>query len=108
MKMKLKFRGWRREVNTHKHEITPVDFVNNRYAVSGKPGSYLRWHSPTKALAKIYNLSLSGNFLIEIDFSINELKNWISCLIEKDPERAFRLLSEFQAEAFSARKEKNK
>lgn len=98
--MKLIFRGWDREVKEHVHELTPVQFKNNGY----KPGSKgsVDWHSAKTAFAKAEGLSLTGNFLVEINMEPKELGNWLSIYAKEQPEKALVIIAQAQAEALIA------
>src|SRR5690606_28324550 len=100
-KLKLKFKGWNREVFTHKREIAPLLNKDYRYSV-GEPGQPLRWETSTLAHGRITGLGLSGDFRIDFEFDLQELKNWLSVYIREHPTDAIRLLGEMQAEAINA------
>lgn len=97
--MKMKFRGWKREVKPHPHNISKVvENAKDYSAVSGP----ISWHGPMAARGQIKNVSLTGNFLVEIEFVPEELRNWLSEYVKSEPEAALRLLSEMQTEAIIA------
>lgn len=106
--MKITFRGWKREVHKHIHEVIPVKSINNTYTPS-KPNTPIEWESATKAICQIKKLSLSGDFLVEIEFMPDELKNWLKQYVAHEPETAARILAEMQVEAMIniAKKAKN-
>jgi len=50
--------------------------------------------------AALRGWGLSGNFLVEFQFEVGELKNWLALYVAEFPEDAIRVLAEMQAEAF--------
>ena len=98
--MKVKFRGWRREVVTHMHRFLPVKCVRNKFSPQA-PGP-LSWHNGSLVYAKAANLSLSGNFLVEFEFEQLELESWLSNFAKEHPEEALALVARAQAEALIA------
>lgn len=101
--MKLTFRGWKREVYPHHHQVLPVilDEEDDRLYERMGDGS-LSWHSPARAYGKVNELELKGSFLVELDFVPEELRNWLRVFVKKRPEDAIRLLAEMQGEAIPA------
>ena len=99
--MKVKFRGWGREVYPHNHNAAPVYVRNGKYR-SGKAGEAIKWVSGMRALAKLSSLGLTGSFLVDIQFEPSELRNWITQYVHEEPELAARLLAEMQGEAMIA------
>ena len=99
--MKLKFRGWRREVKTHEHAITALKISGRTYTKLGS-SEPLRWNGPHKALGAIEGVGLTGDFLLEFEFNAQELENWIRSYIESEPTEALRLVSKLNAEAVIA------
>lgn len=97
--MRMRFRGWKREVKPHLHNIGQVIEKEDNYAAASGP---ISWHGPMAARGQIKNVSLTGNFLVEIDFVPEELRNWLSEYVKSEPEAALRLLSEMQTEAIIA------
>ena len=96
--MKITFRGWGREVFRHDHTLAPVTESGGRWS-AGSEGDPITWASGTKANAKIFDLALSGNFLVEFEFKDRELRNWLQQYVQANPKKALRLLSTMQAEA---------
>ncbi|RZO85350.1 MAG: hypothetical protein EVA58_04890 [Kiritimatiellaceae bacterium] len=96
--MKIKFRGWKREVYPHNHVACPVELKKSLFS-QGKSGEPIKWASASKAFAKIDSLSLTGDFLLEMEFSADELRSWLSQYVQEKPEAAIRLLSEMKSEA---------
>ena len=95
--MKLTFKGWKRQVYPHPHDITPIQ--KGSYSRLGKSGEALQWEKALLAKGKINNLSLNGDFRIEIEFDAEELKNWLSSYVSEYPEEAIQLLAEMQGKA---------
>jgi len=58
--MKITFRGWRREVVKHTHEVVPVEATSTGY-VSGNENAPIEWNSSTQVIGKLNNLALTGN-----------------------------------------------
>lgn len=96
--MKIKFRGWSREVYPHNRNAAPVKRTGGRY-IGGKAGDPIEWESATRAYAKLSNLGLNGDFLLEIDFDSAELRNWLSTYVRQEPAAAIRMLARMQGEA---------
>ncbi len=99
--MKITFRGWGREVYPHNHTAAPVKLRNGRYC-NGKSGEPIKWKSATHALAKLTRLSLSGSFLLDMQFEPVELRSWLKQYVKEEPEDAARLLGEMQGEVMVA------
>jgi hypothetical protein len=95
--MRIVFRGWKRELMEHHHNVVPVSKSNNTYKPSSDERS-LTWTSSLQALGKVDNLALNGSFLIEFNFEEEELRNWLREFVRSNPESAVRLLAEMQAE----------
>ena len=93
--MKIKFRGWGREVYAHDHAAAPVSMRNGRYS-SGKSGDPIEWESGTRGLAKLTRLGLTGNFLLDMEFEPAELRSWLTHYVKQEPEAAAHLLGEMQ------------
>lgn len=98
--MKLQFRGWRRQVTAHNHEVVPVTCSGNYQA--GEFGDPLTWNSALDAFGKVDDLALSGSFLVQFSFEQDELRNWLQTFVQSKPEAAIRLLAEMQGEAILA------
>ncbi len=89
--MKLKFRGWRREVYPHSHVVAPVAGVQ-----ALKAGGPIRWIGPLLARGKVSGLALTGDFQVDFEFSERELRNWLTAYLDADPEKALALLHSVQ------------
>ena len=99
--MKMKFRGWRREVYTHTHEVEAWKKVGNSYnRIDGRKS--LTWSDKLTAFGKIKGLSLSGDFLVEFSFTEAELKDWIRNYFKSDPVAACALVAELQLDSIKA------
>jgi nitrogen regulatory protein PII-like uncharacterized protein len=99
--VKMMFEAWGRMVMRHYHKVRPVKWVNNKYTPS-EPDEPLVWVDSLKALGKVNDLGLTGDFLVEFKFELEELKNWLKEYVKAEPEAAIRLLAEMQAEAMIA------
>jgi hypothetical protein len=98
--MNVHFRGWKREVKPHIHPVTPVKkLLSGSYRTEGDESQPLNWRTPLQALGKVEDLALTGAFLVEFNFTEEELKNWLKKYVEAEPEAALRLLMKMQAEA---------
>lgn len=102
--MKLEFTGWSRTVFKHKHNVQPVSQKGGFRPEGDGP---IKWHKPLCAAGKLDGLSLSGDFLVQIEFEEAELRSWLLAYSKGSPEAALRLISEAQAEAIIALKEGN-
>jgi hypothetical protein len=91
--MKLKFRGWRREVFPHTHVVAPV--TGFRALRSGP----VKWIGPLLARGKVTGLALTGNFRVDFEFSERELKNWLTAYLEAEPEKGLALVHSVQLAA---------
>jgi hypothetical protein len=99
--MRLTFTGWRKWVKTHDHDVIPVEGAPERLSVV-KGERAIRWNGPLTALGRVSKLGLSGDFLVEISFDEQGLRNWLEQYVRAEPERALRLLLAMQAEAVIA------
>lgn len=98
--MKMKFRGWRREIYPHTHEVEPVKKTPSGYgSIAGRKS--LAWTDGTTALGKVKGLALSGDFLVEFTFTEAELKDWMRNYFRSNPEEAAAMVSELQLESIS-------
>lgn len=97
--MRLTFRGWKREVMVHRHDVVPVKRESQISYTPLTNRKSMSWTEGTTAYGKVQNLALSGDFLIEFTFSEAELRNWLTRLFEVDPERANAIVNEVQAKA---------
>jgi hypothetical protein len=95
--MKLQFRGWKREVTDHDHDVTPVTCSDKSFH-PGEVDDPLTWNSALEAFGKVENLALNGSFLVRFTFEQAELQNWLRKFVQAKPEAAVRLLAEMQAE----------
>jgi hypothetical protein len=100
--MKLKFRGWSREVYPHSHDALPIKGGPGRRHPVGKAGEPLQWDNARTARARVNGLGLNGDFLVELEFEPEELKSWLSSYVKEHPEDAIRMLAPLQAEAVIA------
>ena len=101
--MKITFLGWSRIVKgAHTHVITPVSFDGNTYTPDDDGGTHLDWHTSECSYGRIEDLSLSGAFLMKIEWDDIELKNWLKRFVAEKPESAIGILAEMQAEAVLA------
>ena len=98
--MKLIFRGWSGGGKAHEHELTPIQLKNGRYSLEKKGPA--DWHSSKKLFAKAENLSLTGNYLVEIEMELEELGNWLTVFAQEQPEKALALIAQAQTEALIA------
>jgi hypothetical protein len=99
--MKMLFKGWRREVMDHPHDVIPVTLSGATFH-PGEADDPLTWHAALKAFGKVVDMSLNGAFLVEFTFEQEELRNWLRRFVQSKPEAAVRLLSEMQGEAILA------
>lgn len=99
--MKMTFKGWKREMIVHEHAVAPVTQHGTRYSAD-KEGEPLEWNTETQALGKVEGLALNGAFLVEFDFEVAELRDWLMKFAVAQPEVALRLLGAAQAEAMIA------
>lgn len=98
--MKIKLRGWEREVVQHEHSVKPVRHGSDGYqALKAGP---LLWHDANSAYGKVDKLSLTGAFLVKFEFEDAELENWLIAHAKKNPADALRLVAKAQAEAIIA------
>ena len=100
--MKLNFRGWSREVYPHSRDALPIQGGPGRRYPIGKAGEPLQWDNARTARARVNGLGLNGDFLVELEFEPEELKNWLSAYLKQHPEEAIRMLAPLQAEAVIA------
>jgi hypothetical protein len=98
--MKLELRGWRRETTTHQHEVTPVTLKGKQYVPASDATGPMSWNADYSTFGKVDGLSLSGSFLMKLDFEEKDLEAWLRKFVQADPERAIKLLSKMQAQAF--------
>ena len=105
--MNINFRGWKREVFEHNHELMPVVSKGTRNH-SGNKGDPIEWFSATKARGRVNGLNLTGDFQVDFEFKDSELKNWLLKYVSEEPEAACRLIAEIQGEVaiFLSRKAK--
>lgn len=96
--MKLKFKGWRREVKPHEHAVAAVVEKVAGFSVVKGP---LRWEG-LSTYGKVDRLSLTGAFLVEMSFTKADLRNWLRMYAKSDPAEALRLVAELQGEALIA------
>jgi len=96
--MRLTFRGWKREVVVHNHDVMPVVYTSTGYKSAG-PGQPIYWSSPTHAVGRVNELGLSGDFLVDFEFHDDELVHWLRQKIKKDPLTTAKLLAKLQLEA---------
>ncbi len=99
--MKMLFKGWKREVMDHDHDVIPVKVSNNTY-YPGEIDEPLTWHGPLHAFGKISDIALNGSFLVTFTFEQKELRNWLREFVKAKPEAAVRVLAEMQGEAILA------
>ena len=101
----MTFKGWKREVKEHAHNVTPVPqngtYRSRRYTPKAVGGP-LTWRDPLSALGKVNDLALTGTFLVEFTFEPQEIRNWLTEYVKGHPADALRLLAQAQAEAVIA------
>ena len=99
--MKMLFKGWKREVMDHNHDVIPVTSTNKMFH-PGEIDEPLTWTTALQALGKVNDLALNGSFLVRFTFEQEELRNWLRQFVHSKPEAAVRLLAEMQGEAILA------
>lgn len=101
--MKIQFRGWRREVIQHDREVIPVTDAPGGGYMQSDEGEQLEWEKQWDGKfvtrGRLEQLGLSGDFIIKLEFSDEDLKGWLKHYVNKNPKDAIRLLAEMQAEA---------
>lgn len=104
--MKMELNGWSRSVVTHRPKVVPVKREPKGYTASTmKPGPIV-WHAPLRASARLENLNLTGDFLLDMAFEEAELRSWLLAYAKGSPEQTLRLIAEAQAEALISMFEK--
>lgn len=96
--MKIKFRGWGREVFAHEVDVIPVKKDDDTFCPADH-GKSLRWSTAFTVYGKVEGLALSGAFLTEFTFTVAELRDWLRTYAAEEPEAAFELIASVQAEA---------
>lgn len=96
--MNITLRGWNRQVTCHSHKIRPVQRSKSSYTLI-RDSESIRWENSERALGRIDNLGLTGNFLIELSFDESELRSWLYQYTKEHPQKALKLLLEMQGEA---------
>jgi hypothetical protein len=96
--MKLTFRGWRREVWPHTHDVIPVRKEDGGYQPIERRRS-IHWTDPMTAYGRLEGLGLSGNFLVKFQFTEAELRSWLTSYFMADPQAAQRLVASVQVDA---------
>jgi len=94
--MKLTFRGWRREVWPHTHDVIPVKKDESYRPIDRR--RTVHWAEAMTAYGKLEGLALSGNFLVEFNFTETELRSWLTAYFMADPQAAQRLVAAVQAD----------
>lgn len=94
--MKVVFRGWQRTVFPHECNVVPVRRTGGEYRAAQDKEGPIKWHSATVAYGRLDDLGLNGRFLIEMEFDLVELKNWIERFVDEQPKVALKLLTEMQ------------
>lgn len=97
--LKITFRGWKREVKEHAREVRRVIKDAKGDFTAGKKDDSLEWDDGFTAFGRLDDLALTGSFLVELNFSAEELKDWIRKYIADKPKEALKLLARMQAEA---------
>lgn len=95
--MKLTFRGWRREVWPHTHDVIPVRKDGGYQPIEHRRS--IHWTEAMTAYGKLEGLGLSGNFLVEFKFTEAELRSWLTSYFISDPQAAQRLVAAVQVDA---------
>lgn len=103
--MRVKFRGWSREVYEHDHKVEPVDKEGGFLGV-GKRAAVTVVEDQVKVLGKVSGLGLSGDFLVSLFLSEDDLKNILEEKIRADPTKELEFLGALQAKAMAASFEK--
>ena len=96
--MKMTFSGWRREVYPHTHTVYPVKKNDYRFTPMERRKSLL-WSEGMNTYGRVNELALSGDFLVEFEFTEAELRSWLMSYFETNPEAAQALVSKVQSDA---------
>ena len=96
--MKMKFRGWTREVFPHNHDIKPATQLKR---ISRGPRA-IATDDGVVIGGKISKTQLSGDFYVQVELSQADLDKLIEAKIEADPISATEWLSNRQATALTA------
>lgn len=94
--MKMVFRGWRREVFPHEHQVTPV--VSGRQRGKDEPLVF----TGLRTVGKVNNVALSGDFQVSIELSPADLQAAVEAYASAEPAEALRMLLGAQATAIIA------
>lgn len=89
--MKLIFRGWKRQVTVHSHDLEPVEEKQKKF-ITGKTSTYSASEGSVVSYGKGNSFSLSGDFLVDVTLSNDEIKNYLYAMIEGDPIESIELL----------------
>jgi len=87
-------------VYPHTHAVNPVR-SSGRSFYSIEDESHLTWTKALQAYGRIEGAALSGTFLVDFQFTEQELKNWLTKYIEEQPHEAFKLIAEAQTDALA-------
>jgi hypothetical protein len=99
--MKMKFRGWSREVHVHDHEIKPVRKTGSGYEVNKIPDVKIN-NDEIVVLGRVAGLALTGDFLVELYLSSQDLSLLIQEKIAAEPIASLAFISDLQARALTA------
>jgi len=96
--MKIAFTGWRRSVHYHEVDVIPVVEKGMSYhPVHGRKS--IAWGEGMTAYAKVADLSLSGAFLMRLEFSPAELKSLLTAYMVENPGDALAIMAQAQLDA---------
>ena len=99
--MKMKFRGWSREVYSHVHEVKPVVKKGSKFSVGTMPDISAS-NDEVRFLGRVVGLGLSGDFLVEFTLSNDDLNQLVQKKVLSDPLASISYLADLQAQVFRA------
>lgn len=99
--MRLRFRGWSRQITVHNHTLKPAEKTDYIFRES-EQATYEVNGSDIVAYGKIIDARLSGTFLVDVILSQDDIDGYIEAMIEQDPVRSLSRLYTALAKAHEA------
>ena len=99
--MKMTFRGWSREVYSHKHDVAPVVMLGSNY-VTGKVPDILVKDGEVSFQGKVTGLGLKGDFLVKFTLSDDDLNELVQKKVLQNPIESLAYVADLQAQVLKA------
>ncbi len=99
--MKMKFRGWSRQVYSHEHDVKPVVLRGSSYVTAKVPDISVK-DGEVSFQGKVTGLGLTGDFLVKFTLSDDDLNELVRKKVLQNPIENLAYVADLQAQVLKA------